>query len=124
MMHLQRNQQWLSIRLWLESESERERVKERERENVTILIPHCFMHVGYLHKLQGRLEDRGYSSTAFHRPYHRTLSSFQHCPLAPHSMQMLAACGMCAWLVGCEISEEICLTHPSSLSWFPNNHTV
>ena len=116
-MLLQRNQQQSSIRLWLE--------KEKERENIMYLYHNnFFMRVGYLHRLQDRLVDRDYSSIVFHRPYYKMPSNFQHCPLAPHSMQILAVCDTFAWLVGCDISKDVCPAHPSNFSWSPNIHVL
>ena len=113
---------WRERKRWRERECKRGR--ERERERHVFFIPHCFMHVGYLHRLQDRLVDRDYSSTVFHRPYYRMPSNFQHCPLAPHSMQILAVCDTFAWLVGCDISKEMCPAHPSNFSWSPNIHIL
>ena len=83
-----------------------------------------FMRVGYLHRLQDRLVDRDYSSTVFHRPYYKMPSNFQHCPLVPHSMRILAVCDTFAWLVGCDISKDVCPAHPSNFSWSPNIHII
>lgn len=88
-------------------EGGKERVIEGEgeggKERVKMSSIHCPMQINYWHKLLDRLENKRCSSRAFHRLYHKKLSSFRHCLLAPHSMQISAVCGMCAWLFGDEI---------------------